>query len=111
MKRHLLAAGRTLAFTAGAHAQTVNILMENVPDTHFVQDLLHAGAGVVVAHGKRCVAVAQVVQVLDDGCEPGQRGSPRQNEARSLAPFLRERNGEQAAMAHDPVTRRTRLAR
>jgi ABC-type glycerol-3-phosphate transport system substrate-binding protein len=40
MKRLLLAAGVTLAFTAGARAQTVNILMENVPDTHFVQDLL-----------------------------------------------------------------------
>src|SRR5215468_7542104 len=40
MKRLLLAGAVALGFATSAQAQTINILMENVPDTHFVQDLL-----------------------------------------------------------------------
>jgi multiple sugar transport system substrate-binding protein len=40
MKKLLLAAGLTLAVTSAAQAQTINILMETVPDTKYIQDLL-----------------------------------------------------------------------
>jgi ABC-type glycerol-3-phosphate transport system substrate-binding protein len=40
MKRLLLAAGVVLAATTGVQAQTVHILMETVPDTKYIQDLL-----------------------------------------------------------------------
>jgi ABC-type glycerol-3-phosphate transport system substrate-binding protein len=40
MKKLLLAAGLTLAVTTAAQAQTINILMETVPDTKYIQDLL-----------------------------------------------------------------------
>jgi ABC-type glycerol-3-phosphate transport system substrate-binding protein len=40
MKRLLLAAGLSLLLGAAAQAGTVHILMENVPDTRYIQDLL-----------------------------------------------------------------------
>jgi multiple sugar transport system substrate-binding protein len=40
MKRLLLAAGLSLMFGATTQAGTVHILMENVPDTRYIQDLL-----------------------------------------------------------------------
>ncbi|HTO83691.1 MAG TPA: extracellular solute-binding protein, partial [Methylomirabilota bacterium] len=40
MKRLLLTAGFVLAATTGVQAQTVHILMETVPDTKYIQDLL-----------------------------------------------------------------------
>ncbi|MGH6931544.1 MAG: ABC transporter substrate-binding protein [Dongiaceae bacterium] len=40
MKRLLLAAGLALALSATARAETINILMETVPDTQFIKDLL-----------------------------------------------------------------------
>jgi multiple sugar transport system substrate-binding protein len=40
MKKLLLAAGMALAVTTSAQAQTINILMETVPDTKYIQDLL-----------------------------------------------------------------------
>jgi len=40
MKRLLLAAGLSLLLGATAQAGTVHILMENVPDTRYIQDLL-----------------------------------------------------------------------
>ena len=40
MKRLLLASTVFLSATSLAHAETINILMESVPDTRFVQDVL-----------------------------------------------------------------------
>ena len=41
MKKSLLAAALSLALgTTGAQAQTIHILMETVPDTRYIQDLL-----------------------------------------------------------------------
>ena len=40
MKKLLLAAGMSLMLSTAAQAQTVHILMETVPDTRYIQDLL-----------------------------------------------------------------------